>query len=104
MEISKKNTTEAINLIANVFPFNEGDVVLTSNLEHNSNLVPWQTLRDRKGIEHRIFHTNSDTSFDRKSFLEALDNDVKLVSVILSSNLSGVSFPIKEIIFILIKD
>jgi len=93
-----RNTTEAINLVANVFPLSAGDVVLTSDLEHNSNLLPWQALRDRKGIEHRIFKTRTDTSFDRDSFIEALDNGVKLVSVLLSSNLSGVSFPIKEII------
>ena len=92
-----RNTTEGINLIANTFAWRSGDAVLCSDVEHNSNLLPWQGLRHR-GVEHRIFPTRPDTSFDMDAFREHLDGTVKLVSVLHSSNLSGVTFPIGDII------
>ncbi|MFA5860816.1 MAG: aminotransferase class V-fold PLP-dependent enzyme [Candidatus Thermoplasmatota archaeon] len=48
-----KNATEAINLVAHSFPWKKGDVVLTTDREHNSNLVPWQRLRER-GVRHEV--------------------------------------------------
>jgi len=93
-----RNTTEGVNFIANTLYLKQGDAVLCSDLEHNSNLLPWLALRDRANIEHRIFDTADDTSFDMDSFLKKLDSRVKLVSVLLTSNLTGVTFPIREII------
>ena len=45
-----KNTTESINMIANMIDFKKGDVVLTTDLEHNSNMLPWQFLNIKKGL------------------------------------------------------
>ncbi len=93
-----RNTTEAINVVANVLRLQPGDAVLCSDLEHNSNLLPWLALRDRSGVEHRVFATNADTSFEMAAFRARLDRKVKLVSVLYSSNLSGVTFPLGDIV------
>jgi len=93
-----RNATEGINLVAGILPLGEGDAILCSDIEHNSNLLPWQGLRLRRGVEHRIFTTNDDTSFSMDAFMEALDGRVKLVSVVHTSNLSGTTFPVADII------
>lgn len=92
-----RNATEAINLVANSFNLKEGDIVLTTDKEHNSNLIPWQMLSKRKGIEHKIIKTNADGSFDFENYKEQIKG-VKLVSVGHVSNLDGVTMPVKEII------
>ncbi len=92
-----RNTTEAINLVANSFNLQEGDIVLTTDKEHNSNLIPWQVLSKKRGIQHEIIKTNADGSFNFENYKEQIMG-VKLVSVVYTSNLDGVSMPVKEII------
>ncbi len=92
-----RNTTEAINLVARGLDWRQGDAVVTSDLEHNSNLLPWQDLAERAGVEHRVVPTRPDTRFDMDAFRARLDPRVKLVSVLHSSNLTGVTFPIADI-------
>ncbi len=96
--IFTKSTTEAINLVARGLGLQAGNAVLCSDLEHNSNLLPWRQLQREEGVEHRVFPTTLDTRFDMGAFKARLDGRVKLVSVLLSSNLSGVSFPLEEIV------
>ena len=93
-----RNTTESLNVVANVLGLKAGDAVVTSDLEHNSNLLPWLALRDRVGIEHRVVPTRADTTFDLTALRERLDRRVKLVSVLHTSNLTGVSFPVADIV------
>jgi cysteine desulfurase/selenocysteine lyase len=50
--IFTKNTTEALNLVANSLGLKKGDTVLTTDFEHNSNLVPWLVLSERIGTKH----------------------------------------------------
>ncbi|MFH1608807.1 MAG: cysteine desulfurase [Patescibacteria group bacterium] len=95
--IFTRNTTEGINLLANSFGFVKGDVVLISDKEHNSNLIPWLVLRDKIGIEVKICYSKEDNTFDLEKFSE-LVKGVKLVALGYSSNLDGVSIPAKEII------
>ena len=66
--ILTRNTTEGLNLVANSLKFNPGDVVLTSDKEHNSNLVPWQKLSQTKGIVHKIIPSNEDNSFNLEKY------------------------------------
>lgn len=96
--IFTRNTTESINLIANSFPFKEGDVILTTDLEHNSNLIPWQVLSKRKRVVHKIFSLNKDFTFDLEKFKELLTQGVKLVSVFHTSHVIGFSLPVEQII------
>lgn len=96
--IFTRNTTESINLVANSFPFKEGDVVVTTDLEHNSNLIPWQILSKKKGITHKIFSLDKDLTFDLEKFKEVLAQGVKLVSIFHTSHVTGCSLPIEQII------
>ena len=95
--IFTKNTTESINLVANSLGFNKGDIVVSSDREHNSNLLPWQMLEERKGIKRKIVDGKQDFSFDLEDYKEKIKG-AKLVSVVHVSNLDGYTLPIKEII------
>jgi len=92
-----KNTTEAINLVANSFDFRNGDIVLGTDKEHNSNLLPWQKLA-AKGIKYDFVESNADNTFSIENFKKKLSKDVKLVAMVHTSNLDGTSVPAKEII------
>jgi cysteine desulfurase/selenocysteine lyase len=80
-----QNTTHAINLVAHSFPFAPGDVVVTSDQEHNSNLLPWQQL-SRDGVAHRAVAFG-----DLGALRASLTPAVKLVSMVMTSNLDGAS-------------
>ncbi|MDD5721151.1 MAG: cysteine desulfurase [Candidatus Pacebacteria bacterium] len=95
--IFTRNTTEGINLLANSLDLQKGDVVLVSDKEHNSNLIPWLLLRDRAGIVLKIIPSNEDGSFNLDNFSKLITG-VKLVSIVHTSNLDGVTNPAKEII------
>lgn len=97
--IYTRNATEAINLVMNALPcIGKDHRVLTTDKEHNSNLVPWHLLRERKGTRHGVVPSRSDNTFDLEAFKEAMGKDVKLVSMVHTSNLDGVTNPAREII------
>ena len=98
--IFTKNATQSINQIAHGMKWSEGDVVLTTDREHNSNLVPWLQLEQEQGIDHRVVPSNADNTFDLESFEEIcseVGDKLKLVSMSHVGNLDGVSTPIKDI-------
>lgn len=95
------NTTYAINTVALGFNFKPGDVVLLTGREHNSNLVPW--LRLQKTGLIKVAHTAADSgdSFDIEAYERCFKtNRVRLVSMAYTSNVTGVTLPVKEIISI----
>lgn len=94
-----KNTTESINFIANMIEFKKGDVVLTTDLEHNSNMLPWQFLKVKKGITFVQMPIAPDTNeFDLEEFKSILEKGaIKLISIFHMSNITGIELPIKEI-------
>lgn len=96
--IFTRNTTEGINLVANSFPFKKGDVILSTELEHNSNFLPWQVLSTKKGVVHRTFPLSQDLTFDLEKFKDVLSQEIKLVSIFHTSHISGYTLPIEEII------
>jgi cysteine desulfurase/selenocysteine lyase len=85
-----QNTTHAINLVALCFPFAGGDVVVTSDQEHNSNLLPWQQL-SRAGVQHQAVPFGN-----LEALRAALTERVKLVSMVMTSNLDGASIDAKR--------
>ncbi|MDY6774067.1 MAG: aminotransferase class V-fold PLP-dependent enzyme, partial [Candidatus Nanohaloarchaea archaeon] len=87
-----RNTTEAINLVANSLGLS--GTVITSDREHNSNLVPWQGLGE---VEHRIVGSEEER-FDLEEFREEMDEEVELVSIVHTSNLDGYTLPVEQII------
>jgi len=96
--IFTKNTTEAINLVANSFPLEPGDAVLITDLEHNSNLLPWLRLQEKSGIRVLVADTRPDTTFDFDGFASYLAKDrIRVVSTLHKSNLTGVEFPVRRI-------
>lgn len=93
-----RNTTEGINLVANSLDLHEGDVVLISDKEHNSNLIPWQKAARTKGVCVKIVPSKEDNTFNLAAYEQMLDKKVKLVSLGYTSNLDGVSIPAAEVI------
>jgi len=90
--IFTKNATESINIVANALGLKEGDVVLTSDKEHNSNLIPWQLLKE-KGVRHDV------VEFDNVDALnDKLTKDVKIVSMVHTSNMDGTSIDAKKMV------
>jgi len=96
--IFTRNTTEGINLVSNSLDFQSGDVVLISDKEHNSNLIPWQMLSKKKNIKIRRVEYLPDGIFDLNGYKTALNEKVKLISLGFTSNLDGVTIPAEEII------
>ena len=96
--IFTKNTTEAINLVANSLNFEKGDEILGSDREHNSNLVPWQRISKKTGAKHVVVESDSNHEFSMENFEDKLSDDTKLVSVVHTSNLDGYTLPVREII------
>jgi cysteine desulfurase/selenocysteine lyase len=95
------NTTHAINAVALGYPFEPGDVVLLTDREHNSNLLPWLRLQASGLIE--VDHTlpNREDDFDLERFEGHLrEKRVRLVSMAYTSNVTGATLPAREIIAI----
>ncbi len=88
--IFTKNTTEGLNLAASSLNLEKNDIVLTSDKEHNSNFLPWGRF------ERKILAT-VDGRFDLDSFEKSMGKNVRVVAVQQTSNIDGMTFPIKEI-------
>ena len=95
--IFTRNTSEGINLLVNSFSFKSGDMILITDKEHNSNLVPWLRLKEKVGIILKIIPGNDDGTFNLENY-KKLVVGAKFVSVVHTSNLDGVTNPAKEII------
>ncbi|MDO5844973.1 MAG: aminotransferase class V-fold PLP-dependent enzyme [Methanocorpusculum sp.] len=91
-----KNSTEAINIVAHGLDFKEGDVIVTTILEHHSNILPWRELK-KKGVEIRTAGLNPDLTLNMDEFAKLMDESVKLVTVTHASNVTGTVTPIAEI-------
>lgn len=94
--IFTKNCTEAINIVSHGIDWKEGDKVVTTCLEHNSNLLPWLALRP-KGVNVVILECSKDGSIDLKKLDDAVDEKTKVVAVIHASNVLGTIVPIEDI-------
>lgn len=93
-----KNTTEGMNTIARGFGLKKGDVVVTTDVEHNSNHVQWLQLAEDTGIKRRYCKTSFEGEFDMENFKKVMDRNVKLVSMGQTSNVTGCSIPVKDIV------
>ncbi|MDO9555862.1 MAG: cysteine desulfurase [Atribacterota bacterium] len=94
--IFTKNTTEAINMIANGLRWKKGDKVLTTMLEHHSNFLPWLRLKSF-GVTLDIVKPDKNGKFNISDFEEMIDDKTKLVAVTHVSNVLGTITPIEEI-------
>jgi len=96
-----RNSTEAINLVAHSYGrgvMRPGQAVLISGMEHHSNIVPWQLLRDDKGIELRVAPVTDAGELDMAAFETLLeDGKVGLVAITHMSNVLGTYTPAERI-------
>lgn len=96
-----RGATEAINLVAASYGgafLSEGDEIVLSTLEHHSNIVPWQLLRERTGAVLRVVPINDRGEFDLAAYAELLGPRTKLVALTHASNALGTLTPVDEII------
>jgi cysteine desulfurase / selenocysteine lyase len=94
------SVTESINLVAATWGrkfLKEGDEVIVSEMEHHANIVPWQMLREEKGIIIKVAPVRDDGSFHLKDFEACLSSRTKLVAITEVSNVLGTRVPIKEL-------
>jgi len=98
--IFTRGTTEAINLVAYSFGkafIQPGDEILISEMEHHSNIVPWQLLVEDRGARLKVIPFDERGVLDLKAFEKLLSSKTKLVAVTHISNVLGTINPIKEI-------
>ena len=96
-----RNATEAINLVSHAWGdrhVQAGDEILLTEMEHHSNLVPWQLLAQKKGATLRFIPVTADGRLDLEHLPRLLGPRTKLVSVTLMSNVLATLNPVKEII------
>jgi cysteine desulfurase/selenocysteine lyase len=96
-----RGTTEALNLVASGFGrkiLQPGDEVVITAMEHHSNIVPWQILRDEKGIVLRVAPINDAGELIWDEFEKLLGPRTKLVSVAHVSNVLGTINPLKRVV------
>ncbi len=91
-----KNATEAINMVARGLGFGEGDHIITTILEHHSNLLPWMQLKE-EGSVLSILGIHPDYSLDIGILEDLITNRTRLVAVTHASNALGVLTPVREI-------
>jgi cysteine desulfurase/selenocysteine lyase len=95
-----RNATEAINLVARAWGdanVGAGDRVVLTEMEHHSNIVPWQQLAERSGAEIDWVPVGEEGQLDMDALVAALDRGPKLVAVAHVSNVLGTLNPIAEI-------
>jgi len=96
-----RNATESVNLVAHCFGRNflkEGDEVVITELEHHANIVPWQMLRDEKGIVLKVAPITDDGELIMSAFDDLLGPRTNLVAVAHMSNVMGTILPVEDII------
>lgn len=97
--IFTRGTTESLNLVAFSFGeafLKEGDEVLVSVMEHHSNIVPWQMLRERKGIVLKVIPMTDEGEIDLETYKSLFSPRTRLVCIAHVSNVLGTVNPVKE--------
>lgn len=95
-----RGTTESLNLVATAYGeafLNEGDEVIVSVMEHHSNIVPWQMLRERKGIVLKVALMTDEGVLDLEATERLFTPRTKLLSVAHVSNVLGTVNPVKQL-------
>ena len=94
-----RGTTESLNLVASSFGeafLKEGDEVIVSVMEHHSDIVPWQLLRERKGIVIRVIPMDDSGRLDLEAYERLFSERTRLVCVAHVSNVLGTVNPVKK--------
>ncbi len=101
--IFTKGTTDSINLVASSFGkkfIQKNDEIIISEMEHHSNIVPWQMICDERGAKIRVIPINDNGEILMDEFNNLLNEKTKIVAVSHISNTLGTINPVKEIIYL----
>lgn len=99
--IFTKGTTDSISLVANSFSrafLKPGDEIVVSEMEHHSNFLPWQNLRDEFGIVLKVIKLKPNAELDSEQAKTLFTSKTKLLAITQVSNTLGIINPIKELI------
>ena len=99
--IFTKGATESINLIASSFGekfINKGDEILTTELEHHSNYVPWHFLRKKKGAIIKFAPVNHNGEVEIDEIKKLISNKTKIIAITHISNVTGAIIPLKKVV------
>ena len=99
--IFTKSATESINLIASSFGekfIKEGDEIVTTELEHHSNYVPWHFIRQKKGAKIKFAPVNKRGEVEIDEIKKLINSKTKIIAVTHISNVTGAILPIKKIV------
>lgn len=97
--IFTRGTTEGVNLVAYAWAganLKPGDVILTTGMEHHSDLVPWQLAAQRTGATLKHIPVLDDGTLDQEAFEKLLTPEVKLLAIVHISNSLGTINPVRE--------
>jgi len=97
--IFTKNATEGTNIIANaLFSFLEdGDEIITTELEHHSNFIPWMSLAKKKNLTFKVVPILSNGTIREEDIINAISESTKLVAISHMSNVTGQMIDVKKI-------
>lgn len=98
--IFTSGTTDSINLVAQTFSeafLNEGDEIIISEMEHHSNIVPWQMACERTGAKLKVIPINQKGELIIEEFEKLLSDQTKIVAITHVSNTLGTINPVKDI-------
>lgn len=99
--IFTRGTTESINLVAHSFGkafFRQGDEIISSVMEHHSDIVPWQLSGEGKDLRIRVIPINAKGELDIDAYASLFNEKTRIVAVTQASNVLGTINPLKEII------
>ena len=99
--IFTKSATESINLIASSFGdkfIKEGDEILTTELEHHSNYIPWHFIRQKKGAKIKFTPVNEKGEVEIDDIKKLINSKTKIIAITHISNVTGAIMPIKKIV------
>jgi cysteine desulfurase/selenocysteine lyase len=96
--IFTKNATEALNLLARTIDLGPGDNVVITEMEHHSNIVPWQLACERSGAELRWFGLTDDGHLDLSDADRLVDERTKVVAFTWVSNMLGTINPVTDLV------
>lgn len=95
--IATRNATEAINGVALGLEWKPGDEIITSSIEHHSNLLPWLRLQER-GVRVKIIEADDEGKIDAERLKELLSKKTRLVAISACSNVLAAKEPIEELV------
>ena len=99
--IFTRGATEGINLVSTSFGkeyFSEGDEIIISEMEHHSNIIPWQMISKEKGLLLKTINVKENGEIDLEDFNNLISSKTKFVSIVHISNTLGTVNPVKEIV------